>query len=29
MNLIGIAKLATPLRKRETDELTIKLKLDF
>ena len=29
MNLIAIAKLATPLRKRETDELTIKLKLDF
>ena len=29
MNLIAIAKFATPLRKRETDELTIKLKLDF
>jgi len=28
-NLIAIAKLATPVRKRETDELTLKLKLDF
>jgi len=28
-NLIGIAKLATPVRKREQDEFTLKLKLDF
>jgi hypothetical protein len=28
-NLIGIAKLATPIRKRETDDFTFKLKLDF
>ena len=28
-NLIGIAKLATPIRKRQTDEFTLKLKLDF
>ena len=28
-NLIGIAKLATPLRKRELDSFTFKLKLDF
>ena len=28
-NLIGIAKLATPVRKRETDQFTLKLKLDF
>ena len=28
-NLIGIAKLATPVRKRQTDEFTFKLKLDF
>jgi len=28
-NLIAIAKLATPIRKRETDEFTLKLKLDF
>ena len=28
-NLIAIAKLATPVRKRETDEFTLKLKLDF
>lgn len=27
--LIGIAKLATPVRKRETDSITFKLKLDF
>jgi hypothetical protein len=28
-NLIGIAKLATPIRKREIDSYTFKLKLDF
>jgi len=28
-NLIAIAKLATPIRKRQTDEFTLKLKLDF
>ena len=28
-NLIGIAKLATPVRKREIDDFTLKLKLDF
>ena len=28
-NLIGIAKLATPVRKRETDAITFKLKMDF
>jgi len=28
-NLIGIAKLANPVRKRENDEFTFKLKLDF
>jgi hypothetical protein len=28
-NLIAIAKLATPVRKREIDDLTFKLKLDF
>ena len=28
-NLIAIAKLATPIRKREQDEFTLKLKLDF
>ena len=28
-NLIGIAKLATPVRKRHEDEFTFKLKLDF
>jgi hypothetical protein len=28
-NLIGIAKLANPVRKREIDEFTFKLKLDF
>ena len=28
-NLIGIAKLATPVRKKESESLTIKLKLDF
>ena len=28
-NLIGIAKLATPLRKRESESFTFKLKLDF
>jgi len=28
-NLIGIAKLANPVRKREKDEFTFKLKLDF
>ncbi len=27
-NLIGVAKLATPVRKREKDELTFRLKLD-
>jgi hypothetical protein len=28
-NLIGVAKLATPLRKKETDSYTIKLKFDI
>jgi len=28
-NLIGIAKLATPVRKRENDQFTFKLKLDI
>ena len=28
-NLIAIAKVATPVRKLETDEYTFKLKLDF
>ena len=28
-NLIGIAKVATPVKKRETDSYTFKLKLDF
>ena len=28
-NLIAIAKMATPVRKRERDEYTFKLKLDF
>jgi len=28
-NLIAIAKMATPVRKRENDELTFKLKLDI
>ena len=28
-NLIGIVKLATPIRKTEERELTFKLKLDF
>jgi hypothetical protein len=28
-NLIGIAKLATPVRKREKDSYTFKLKLDM
>ena len=28
-NLIGVAKLATPIRKREIDDFTFKLKLDF
>jgi len=28
-SLIAIAKLASPVRKRETDEFTFKLKLDF
>ena len=28
-NLIGIAKLATPVRKRENDSYTFKLKLDY
>ena len=28
-NLIAVAKLANPVRKRETDEFTLKLKLDF
>ena len=27
-NLIGVAKLATPVRKREDDAFTFKLKLD-
>lgn len=28
-NLIAIAKLANPVRKRENDELTFKIKLDL
>lgn len=28
-NLVGIAKLATPVRKRETEDYTFKLKLDI
>jgi hypothetical protein len=28
-NLIGVAKLATPVRKRDSDDYTFKLKLDF
>jgi hypothetical protein len=28
-NLIAIAKVATPVRKRETDSYTFKLKIDF
>ena len=28
-NLLGIAKLATPVLKRETDSYTLKLKLDL
>ena len=28
-NLIGVAKVATPVRKRENDSYTFKLKLDF
>jgi len=28
-NLIGIAKVANPVRKRDTDDFTFKLKLDF
>ena len=28
-NLVGIAKLATPVRKREKDSYTFKLKLDL
>lgn len=28
-NLIGIAKLATPVRKRENDNFTFKMKMDF
>tara|TARA_R110000851_G_scaffold108257_5_gene229372 strand:+ start:947 stop:2134 length:1188 start_codon:yes stop_codon:yes gene_type:complete len=28
-NLIGVAKLANPVRKREIDDFTFKLKLDF
>ena len=28
-NLIGVAKLATPIRKREKDDLTFRLKLDI
>jgi hypothetical protein len=28
-NLIGIAKMATPVRKRENDQFTFKLKLDI
>ena len=28
-NLIGVAKLANPVRKKETDAYTFKLKLDF
>ncbi len=28
-NLIGIAKVANPVRKRDQDDFTFKLKLDF
>ena len=28
-NLIGIAKVATPVRKRENDQFTFKMKLDY
>ena len=28
-NLIAVAKMATPIRKRSSDDLTFKLKLDF
>ena len=28
-NLIGIAKMATPVRKTESDQYTFKLKLDI
>ena len=28
-NLIGVAKVANPVRKREIDDFTFKLKLDF
>jgi hypothetical protein len=28
-NLIGVAKLANPIQKRETDAFTLKLKIDF
>ena len=28
-NLIGIAKMATPVRKTEDDQFTFKLKLDY
>ena len=28
-NLIAIANLATPIRKREQDQFSVKLKLDF
>ena len=28
-NLIAIAKLAKPVRKRDTDDITFKLKVDF
>ena len=28
-NLIGIAKLATPARKRESESMTVKIKLDL
>ena len=28
-NLIGVAKLANPVQKRETDAFTFKLKVDF
>ena len=28
-NLLGVSSLATPIRKKEKDEYTFKLKLDF
>jgi hypothetical protein len=28
-NLIAVAKMAKPIRKRDSDDLTFKLKLDF